>query len=104
MIHNIIYEAVRKKAQTTPPNEYIGNVEMAAAIGIILKDKRLAMDFTKIETPEEIKEKFLSMVPRDTVEGENLIMYDRIVKYKVKKMVNENMEDLEILIKNEERL
>ena len=37
MIHEIIYDGVLKKAATNPPNEFIGNVEMAAGIGIVLK-------------------------------------------------------------------
>ena len=34
MIYNIIYDAVKKKTTTNPPNIFIGNVEMAAGMGI----------------------------------------------------------------------
>ena len=42
MTYLIIYDAVRKKAATTPPNILIGNVEMAAGIGMVMGNSALA--------------------------------------------------------------
>lgn len=102
MIHNIVYTAVKKKASTNPPNDYIGNVEMAAGIGLVLKDINFEMDFSEINTPMEVKEKFLNIIKEygeDKLTGQSKIICESVVKYKVKKMVNENMEDIEILVK-----
>lgn len=102
MIHQIVYEAVKKKAGTNPPNEYIGNVEMAAGIGLVLKEIGKEMDFGSISTPQEIKESFLELISdygKDKLSDTAKIICGRVEKYKVKAMVNENMEDLEILVK-----
>ena len=102
MIHSIVYDAVRKKAETTPPNDYIGNVEMAAGIGLVLKDINMQMDFSDINTPNDVKEVFLDIIKdygEGKLKGQSKIIYEKVVKYKVKKMVNETMEDIEILVK-----
>lgn len=102
MIHEIIYDGVLKKAATNPPNEFIGNVEMAAGIGIVLKEIGKEMNFDELKEPEDIKAAFLNLL--EDVQSERLsdvanIIVERVKKYKVKKMVNETMEDLEILVK-----
>ena len=102
MIHNIVYDAVKKKALTNPPNDYIGNVEMAAGIGLVLKEINLEMEFNDINEPCDVKEKFLNIIKEygeDKLTGQSKIIYEKVVKYKVKKMVNETMEDIEILVK-----
>ena len=58
MIHEIIYDGVLKKAATNPPNEFIGNVEMAAGIGIVLKEIGKEMNFDELKEPEDIKALF----------------------------------------------
>lgn len=101
MIYQIVYEAVKKKARTNPPNSYIGNVEMSAAIGLILKEVGKEMNFDNISTPKDIKESFIEQIKEygeDKLSEISQIMYKQIVKYKVKDMVNENMEDLKILV------
>ena len=102
MIHEIIYDGVLKKAATNPPNEFIGNVEMAAGIGIVLKEIGKEMNFDELKEPEDIKAAFLNLL--EDVQSERLsdvanIIVERVKKYIVKKMVNETMEDLEILVK-----
>lgn len=107
MIYNIVYDAVKKKTMTNPPNIFIGNVEMAAGIGMVLAEIGRKMDFENIKEPVEIKENF----ERIMEETENVslsdtseIIVELIEKYQVREMVNETMEDLEILVnmKNED--
>ncbi|MBQ3665043.1 MAG: DUF3837 family protein [Lachnospiraceae bacterium] len=104
MIYSIVYDAVRRKAATTPPNELIANTEMAASIALVLKEMNETMDFSEIKEPVEIKESFLKIIDqRENGLTENSkIFVERIKKYKVKKMVNETMEDLENLVKMKE--
>lgn len=102
MIHAMIYDGVLRKAATEPPNEFIGNVEMAAGIGIVLKEIKKKMDFSDVKEPADIKEKFMDIIK--DIQTEELSAVSRIIvelvkKYKVIRMVNETMEDLEILIK-----
>lgn len=102
MIHEIVYEGVLRKAATEPPNEFIGNVEMAAGIGIVLKEINQEMDFSTIKEPSDIKESFLNIINNfketDFSDTSNILI-GQIKKYKVIKMVNETMEDLEMLVK-----
>lgn len=102
MIYSIAYEAVLKKAATNPPNELIGNTEMAAGIGIILKEIQTELESSDFNTPQDIKDKFIELI--DGMNGSvlsdtSVIIYERIKKYKVKDMVNETMDDLKHLIK-----
>ena len=101
MIYSIIYDAVKRKAATTPPNELIANTEMAACIGLILNEINVTMDFGEIKEPADIKENFLKIVEEreNELTGISKIFIKAIKKYKVKKMVNETMEDLENLVK-----
>ena len=60
------------------------------------------MNFDELKEPEDIKAAFLNLL--EDVQSERLsdvanIIVERVKKYKVKKMVNETMEDLEILVK-----
>ena len=102
MIHEIVYEGVLRKAATEPPNEFIGNVEMAAGIGIVLKEINQEMDFSTIKEPSDIKESFLNIINNfketDFSDTSNILI-GQIKKFKVIKMVNETMEDLEMLVK-----
>lgn len=106
MIYSIIYEAVKKKSMTNPPNRFIANVEMAAAGGIILGELGLKFDEEKqnenIDTPELISETIISLVSKrkDDLSEQGKILFDLIQKYQVKKMVNETMEDLLNLVNN----
>lgn len=102
MIYEIIYDGVLRKAATEPPNEFIGNVEMAAGIGIVLKEIDREIDLSDIKEPTDFKEKFLNIMKDYDMEklsdnSRNIV--GQIMKYKVKRMVNETMEDLEILVK-----
>lgn len=102
MMHELIYDGVRRKAATEPPNELIGNVEMAAGIGIILREINREMDFGNVKEPADIKENFLNIINefnQEELSDLSRILMGRIQKYKVKQMVNETMEDLEILVK-----
>jgi hypothetical protein len=101
MIYEIVYDAVERKAATTPPNDYIGNVEMAAGIGIVLAkiDKKLVLD--GVQEPDIIREKFLEIVEEteeDSLDDKCKIIIEKVRKYQVKKMVNETMEDLIALV------
>lgn len=101
MIHEMIYGGVMRKAATIPPNELIGNVEMAAGAGIVLREINREMDFTMIQEPADIQKAFLDMIngyPGELSETSKIIV-GLIQKYKVIRMVNETMEDLEILVK-----
>ncbi len=101
MIYNIVYDAVKKKSQTEIPNNLIGNVEMAAGIGMVLKELKQTMDFSEIEEPIHIKESFERIIDK-TDKGElsegTVIIIGMIEKYQVKGLVNETMEDLRILV------
>lgn len=101
MIHEIIYGGVLRKAATTPPNEFIGNVEMAAGAGIVLKEINREMDFTTIQEPADIQKEFLNIISdyKEELSETAKIIVGLIQKYKVIRMVNETMEDLEILVK-----
>lgn len=101
MNHQIVYSAVRKKADTTPPNKIIGNVEMAAIIGIILKQNNIIMDLEGVDEPDKIKTRFLETVKVEELSEKDKIMYEMVEKYKPLDLLNEKMEDLFILIKNE---
>ena len=108
MIYNIIYDAVKKKTTTNPPNIFIGNVEMAAGMGIVLGELGMQMNFEKIDEPGKIKDKFNEIMKESDVsklsDMSNTII-ELINRYQVKDMVNETMEDLEILVnRNEEKL
>lgn len=105
MIYSIVYDAVKKKATTTPPNALIANTEMAAAMGILLKEWYPEPDhvktLSKVTTPEELKEQFLHLTGGKEPEGmsaEAKILSEQIRQYKVRKMVNETMEDLIALV------
>ena len=100
MIYSIVYDAVRRKAATTPPNDLIANTEMAAAIGMICKELHREIDLSKITEPAEIKEQFLIMmkeVNNTELSEEAAILLEKVKKYKVKGMVNETLQDLETL-------
>lgn len=101
MIYKIIYDAVIKKSNTTPPNDYIGNVEMAAGIGIVMNKIKKNLDLSNVETPEDIREAFLNMAvetARDNFDEMCEIIFQKVMKYQVKEMVNEDMEDLKLLV------
>lgn len=100
MIYNIIYDAVKKKTKTNPPNEFIGNVEMAAGIGIVIDECKITLDFSNITEPEMLKKEFLEKVVRDNLSEMGRIIVDLVERYQVKTMVNETMEDLKILAGN----
>lgn len=105
MIYNIIYDAVKKKTTTNPPNIFIGNVEMAAGMGIVLGELGMQMNFEGIDKPGKIKEKFTEMLGEaDTSKLSDMsnIIIELINRYQVKDMVNETMEDLEILVNRKE--
>ena len=105
MIYNIIYDAVKKKTTTNPPNIFIGNVEMAAGMGIVLGEIGTQMNFEGIDKPGKIKEKFNEIMKESDVsklsDMSNTII-ELINRYQVKDMVNETMEDLEILVNRKE--
>lgn len=105
MIYNIIYDAVKKKTTTNPPNIFIGNVEMAAGMGIVLGELGMQMNFEKIDEPGKIKDKFNEIMKESDVsklsDMSNTII-ELINRYQVKDMVNETMEDLEILVNRKE--
>ena len=104
MNYDIIYDAVRKKSRTIPPNLYIGNVEMAAGVGIVLGEAGLKLDYDNISTPEQLKENFLKVIENTDINSlseEKRTIVDTICKYKVKEMVNENLQDLIYLTKRE---
>lgn len=97
MTYLIIYDAVRKKASTTPPNHFIGNVEMAAGIGIVLHEAGLEFDSTDLTEPEMIKQRFqdyLKKMEPDSLSAESRIIIELIERYQVKRMVNEKMRNL----------
>ena len=101
MIYSIVYDAVRKKASTTPPNALIANTEMAAAMGIILKELKIQQDSLKAATPEELYENFFEKIAgkeTETMSDASKILFEQIKRYKVRKMVNETMEDLLALV------
>ena len=105
MIYNIIYDAVKKKTTTNPPNIFIGNVEMAAGMGIVLGELGMQMNFEKIDEPGKIKDKFNEIMKES--DGSKLsdmsnTIIELINRYQVKDMVNETMEDLEILVNRKE--
>lgn len=103
MMYGIIYDAVKRKADTTPPNDYIGNVEMAAGIGIVLHQINREMDMEQAETPQDIKDIFLKIadeIQTDSMDDLCRIIIEKVKKYQVKKMVNETMEDLHILVRD----
>lgn len=101
MNYNIIYDAVKKKAKTDPPNILIGNVEMAASIGIILHEMNEKLDFSSVKEPGDIKAQFENLVNKIGVEKLSeisSILLKQIEKYQVKVMVNETLEDLKTLV------
>lgn len=104
MVYQIIYDAVKIKAKTTPPNEYIGNVEMAAGIGIVLDEQKLELDFDKIESAEMLREEFLSKADEDKASDVGKILINLVKKYQVIKMVNETMDDLIILARDYKKI
>ena len=102
MVYNIIYDAVKKKTRTTPPNLIIGNVEMAAGIGIVFKEIEYSANLEEITEVREIKEMFenkVSQIQQDKLSDTSRILIELIHRYQVKTMVNETLEDLKILIK-----
>lgn len=105
MIYNIIYDAVKKKTTTNPPNIFIGNVEMAAGMGIVLGELGVQMNFEGIDEPDKIKEKFNEILEESDV-SKLSDMSNTIIKlidrYQVKDMVNETMKDIEILVNSRE--
>lgn len=104
MIYEIVYDGVLRKAATEPPNEFIGNVEMAAGIGIVLKEINQEMDFSTIKEPSDIKESFLNIInnfKKTDFSDTSNILIGQIKKFKVIKMVNETMGDLEMLVKHQ---
>lgn len=107
MIYEIIYDAVIKKANTTPPNDYIGNVEMAAGIGIVMYKIKRNLDLSEVNEPEDIRKAFLDMAEEtnkadfdETCE----IIFQKVMKYQVKKMVNETIEDLKLLVSSYDKV
>lgn len=97
MVYSIIYDAVRKKAATVPPNVLIGNVEMAAGIGMILKEIGETLDYNEIHTPEELREVFLKLIDERGEDGISELMKNtlqEIRKYEVRPLVNEKMDNL----------
>lgn len=100
MIYSIAYEAVKKKASTTPPNGLIANTEMAASIGLILKETDISLATDSFKEPETIKNAFLEVIGEKeaALSETSVILLDLIRKYKVKQMVNETMEDLICLV------
>ncbi len=107
MTYRIIYDAVMRKAETTPPNDYIGNVEMAAGMGIVLSRTKKELEFQNISTPQEMKDEFLSAINES--EKDNLdelcgIIMEKIIKYQVKEMVNETMNDLKNLVTSYDKI
>ncbi len=97
MTYLIIYDAVRKKAATIPPNFLIGNVEMAAGIGIIMNEIGQDFDISDITEPEMIKQRFqeyLKEVNPDALSSQSKIIIELIEQYQVKKMVNERLRNL----------
>ncbi|MDE7156922.1 MAG: DUF3837 domain-containing protein [Lachnospiraceae bacterium] len=97
MTYLIIYDAVRKKAATTPPNNLIGNVEMAAGIGMVMHEAGMEFDITDITEPELIKQRFqeyLKKMEPDSLSAESKIIIELIEHYQVKRMVNEKMRNL----------
>lgn len=103
MIYNIIYDAVKKKTGTNPPNDFIGNVEMAAGMGIVLSECRMTLNFDEIKEPEGLRSAFLKNVKKDNLSDMGKIIVDLVERYQVKDMVNETMEDLIILAGNYEK-
>ncbi|MCI8668918.1 MAG: DUF3837 family protein [Lachnospiraceae bacterium] len=97
MTYLIIYDAVRKKAATTPPNIFIGNVEMAAGIGIVMHEAGMEFDIYGITEPEMIKvrfEEYLKNMDLDKLSEECRIIAELIEHYQVKRMVNEKLRNL----------
>ena len=106
MIYEIIYDAVIRKANTNPPNRFIANTEMAAGAGIVLSHMNGELDTEKITAPSDIKELFLEYVENNknvNLSKTDEIIIEQIRKYPVRKMVNETMDDLKYLIKNNMR-
>lgn len=103
MIYSIIYDAVRHKARTTPPNIFIANTEMAAGVGIILSQTGQHMNLEEIKAPGDIQNRFAELYESGTLNlnEEQEILADLIKKYKLRDMVNETMEDLLYLIQHE---
>lgn len=97
MTYLIIYNAVRKKSVTNPPNSLIGNVEMAAGIGIVMEEMGIPFDILGIAEPEMIKERFLNYLKDknlDDLSAQSRTIVELIEDYKVKKMVNEKLRNL----------
>ena len=97
MTYLIIYDAVIKKTRTTPPNTFIGNVELAAAIGLVLEELQIPFQREGIEQPEDIKAFFLKQidnVDKTSLSEQSRILIDLIEQYQVKKMVNEKLRNL----------
>lgn len=103
MNYYIVYEAVKKKASTTPPNLFIGNVEMAAAMGLVLEELKLDLDFESVDTPQKLKDVFVGKIADLSTEHlseEAVILIDLVKEYQVKQMVNENLDNLKDLAKH----
>lgn len=97
MIYQIIYDAVRKKATTSPPTYLIANVEMAAGIGIIMEEIGKEFDNSQIIKPETIKERFLEYIediPMNSLSAQSKTILELIQEYQVKEMVNEKLRNL----------
>lgn len=97
MTYLIIYDAVRKKAATIPPNILIGNVEMAAGIGMVMHEAGMEFDISGITEPEMIKvrfEEYLKNMDLDNLSAECRIIVELIEHYQVKRMVNEKLGNL----------
>ena len=105
MIYSIVYDAVRKKASTKPPNQLIANTEMAAAIGIVLREVKPEWEIEKLTEPEEMKRQFMEIMETtglDHLSEEAKTLCELVGHYKVKKMdsgtmVRSTMEDLKCL-------
>ena len=107
MIYEIIYDAVIKKANTTPPNDYIGNVEMAAGIGIVMYKMKRELDLSNVTTPEEIRVAFLNMAEelgKNDFDEMCEVIFQKVMKYQVKEMVNETIDDLKLLVSSYEKV
>lgn len=104
MNYYIVYEAVKKKASTDPPNLFIGNVEMAAAIGLVLNEQKYDLDLTQVETPIQIQELFLKHVEEMSnadLSEQSKVLIDLTKQYQVKQMVNETLDNLKDLAKHQ---
>lgn len=105
MIYSIIYDAVRHKARTTPPNIFIANTEMAAAVGILLNQTGKSLNLEEIKVPADIQNGFTELLEQDNLQlnEEQEILADLVKRYKLRDMVNETMEDLLYLIQHEKQ-